>query len=336
MQLRVVLTIALWTTAWSAFMTTAAAQGVVPGTGVKVEEFGDNFEDPDWTFIDNFPKSSRNIDKNERFPLGKSANGRWQESPKRGHPDVIRRVAPPAGGLAHSQAAMLITSLNTGRPGAPSYEQQQDDVVLNSNHVGSMPVSWSPNVVVRVFIPPFNEWNQTTGVSFGMRASVTGEGPVEDDEEKKPQRKTTGIFRKRPRRIVDNYYPGFFIQYNKPEDSPTGEASAVMIIRGSEQNRDITGPVITQTGWWTFGISFTSDGRAHYYASPGVDELTYSDHIMSMHPQGVQVHKFNSLMFNVVNRDDGRTWTTPWIIDDPSLYVNRGGIQSAGTTRYYR
>ena len=26
------------------------------------------------------------------------------------------------------------------------------------------------------------------------------------------------------------------------------------------------------------------------------------------------------MFFNVVNHDDGQTWSTPWIVDDPSVF----------------
>ena len=68
-------------------------------------------------------------------------------------------------------------------------------------------------------------------------------------------------------------------------------------------------------------MSFTSDGRTHYYASPGVDPLTEEDHIASTMPYGVRCEAFNTFFFNVANHDDGKTWSTPWIIDDPSFYI---------------
>ena len=75
-----------------------------------------------------------------------------------------------------------------------------------------------------------------------------------------------------------------------------------------------------KTGWWTLGISFTADGRAHYYASPGVDDLTEKDHVASHYPQSVRVQYFNSVYFNVCNQDNGK-WSTEWIVDDPSVYA---------------
>ena len=38
------------------------AEPLIPGTGEKVKEASDDFEDTHWTFTHNFPKSSRNLD----------------------------------------------------------------------------------------------------------------------------------------------------------------------------------------------------------------------------------------------------------------------------------
>jgi hypothetical protein len=37
---------------------------------------------------------------------------------------------------------------------------------------------------------------------------------------------------------------------------------------------------------------------------------------------------FNNFFFNVANWDNGRTWSTPWVIDDPKVFV----IPPAGQT----
>ena len=73
----------------------------------------------------------------------------------------------------------------------------------------------------------------------------------------------------------------------------------------------------------------TPDGKVHYYASPGVDDLTSEDHIASQYPYGFRCRQFHTFFFNVANRDDGRTWSTSWVIDDPSLYFNRPGRRTA-------
>jgi hypothetical protein len=68
-------------------------------------------------------------------------------------------------------------------------------------------------------------------------------------------------------------------------------------------------------------MSFTSDGMVHYYARPGVEELTEQDYITSQFPYGYRCERFRTFFYNVVNGDDGRNWTTAWIVDDPKVYV---------------
>jgi hypothetical protein len=80
---------------------------LLPGTGSLVKNVVDDFEDEKWTWRYNHPKSSEEQDKRMRGPLGKSTNNRWFEGPKRGTPDVVKRVEVPAPGLEGSSAASL-------------------------------------------------------------------------------------------------------------------------------------------------------------------------------------------------------------------------------------
>ena len=115
---------------------TSAANGqVIPGTGEKMTEIGDDFEDEKWAYTLNLPKSSNNIDKQVRYPSGAANNNRWFESLLRGQPDVVERVATPPGGLPNSKGALKLRSVQTGIPGAPSYKMQQDDFKIGRAHV---------------------------------------------------------------------------------------------------------------------------------------------------------------------------------------------------------
>jgi hypothetical protein len=67
-------------------------------------------------------------------------------------------------------------------------------------------------------------------------------------------------------------------------------------------------------------MSFTPDGMVHYFASPGVDDLTAEDHITSQYPYGYRTEWMKTFFFNVCTKDDGKTWSTPWVIDDPKVY----------------
>jgi hypothetical protein len=275
---------------------------LIPGTGTREQRVGDDFEQADWTYTPNLPKSSRETDQQERRPFGYSANQRWIEGPHRGTPDLLRRVATPEGGLPGSQGALLIRTLHSGVPGRLSYSGQQDDLIVQTTQRvgGYLPVARSPSVVVRVFIPPFDQWENRSGSSFGFRADLRG-------------RKRYGG--------LEQYWPGMFLQFNSQSDPRHQQDSAFLILRAQQSGHDFRGPDITETGWWTFGMSFTPDGQVHYFASPGVDDLTPQDHLASRLCYGFHAERFHTFFFNVLSKDDGRSWSTPWIIDDPALYL---------------
>jgi hypothetical protein len=43
--------------------------------------------------------------------------------------------------------------------------------------------------------------------------------------------------------------------------------------------------------------------------------------LMSSYPYNERCTEFNNFFFNVANIDNGHTWSTPWVIDDPKIYV---------------
>ncbi len=282
------------------------AQAVVPGSGFRVEGVGDDFEDVNWEFIHNFPKSSSNIDKSQRTPGGESQNDRWYEGIKRGQPDVIRRVETPNGGLEGSNGALLLQSLHTGIPGRPSFRQQQDDFIANVHYnQGAIGVWQSPSVVTRVFLPPIAQWENRSGCQFAFRVSLD----------------TT--VRKGFRTTSEPYYPGFFLDFEDKGDYEREYDAAFFRIRADRSGDDFKAVQIKQTGWWTLGISVTPDGAVHYFAKPGVKDLTAADHVTSQYPFGYDAERFKTFFFNVCNGDDGQTWSTGWIVDDPTVYVLR-------------
>ena len=56
--------------------------------------------------------------------IGLQGTGRF---PKRGTPDVVKRVATPPGGIEGSQGAMMFQTQRSGIPGRVTGKQQQDD-----------------------------------------------------------------------------------------------------------------------------------------------------------------------------------------------------------------
>lgn len=279
-----------------------ADEPLVPGTGTYVSLVGDNFEDERWGYIKNGAKASHEDDEQQRPPGGKSRNGRWYESALRGQPDLIKRVPTPPEGLAGSNGALLLATKYSGIPGQLAGKQMQDDLLMGvQSRLGrAVPVGWSPSCTVRVYLPPFDKWENRTGASFGIRADVRGR---DRDGEMGP------------------YWPGFFVLFRSQTSRQHDEDHAQISYRAQPSGRDRGGPKIYEHGWWTFGMSFTPDGQVHYYAHPGVGDLTEDDHLYSSFPYGRRCYYLDNIFFNVANWENGRNWSTPWVIDDPEFFV---------------
>lgn len=267
-----------------------------------VDVVGDDFEDARWGYVMNGAKASHEQDEQQRPPGGKSKNGRWYEGAKRGQPDVVRRIATPPGGLPGSAASLMVATKFSGIPGTTSGKQMQDDLLMGiESRLGRpIPVAWSPSVVVRVYLPEFRRWEQRTGSSFGVRADVSG---------------------RTPDGVVEPYWPGMFILFRSARSGKYDHDFAEISVRARESGKDAKGPVIEEPGWWTFGLSFSPDGMVHQYASPGIEDLTAEDHLLSSRPYASQCLYLNNFFVNVANLDNGRNWSTPWVIDDPAVYV---------------
>ena len=280
----------------------AASRPLVPGSGVKLKNAGDDFEDADWGYVFNGPKSSREQDGRMRKPMGYSRNGRWYEGPGRGHPDLIRRVTTPEGGLPGSEGALMMATRYSGVLKRSSAENGQDDLFMHVAHRvgGVIPIFQGPSTVVRVYVPPFDQWENRSGASFGFRATVRGINP-----------------KSREREAI---WPGLFFQFNSETSRRESKDSAYLIVRAGERGNDYRGPRVTP-GWWTLGMSFTRDGRVHFFAHQGVDDLTENDRIGSHYAYGFRLVQFKDVFFDVFNANNGRSWSTPWIIDDPAVYL---------------
>jgi hypothetical protein len=280
---------------------------LVPGTGELVTEIGDDFEDPEWNYIPNNPKGSKDYDGQRRNPQGFSENRRWFEGPDRGQPDVVKRIETPADGIEGSEGALLISSRYTGTPNRGGRERAQDDLFMHVGKPfgGAIPVSHAPSTVVRVHVPSFEEWEQRFGSSFGFRATVRG------------TKSSTG-------KKTEPYWPGMFFQFNPRGKG--GKPQVYLVIRARESGQDYMKVPVKGPGWWTLGMSFTPDGRIHYYAHAGVEDLTEKDHLASHHPYNFRCTQFKMVFFDVFNENDGQNWSTGWVIDDPAVYIARGNL----------
>ena len=297
----------------------SAQRPVVPGTGAEIVGVADDFEDPQWEYIPRDPKSTEDIDENQRGPMGRSANGRWYEGIKRGHPDVVKRVLTPSGGLPGSEGALLLRSKFTGIPGRPSGQMQQDDFVANVQYRlrRTINISEVPSVTTRVFLPPVAEWEDRSGPHFGFRLALETTAMVDKEV-------GIGIFKRTVNEMGNEvYWPGMFVEFESKNQTRKENDYAYLRIRSNRRGVDFRGPQIASTGWWTMGMSVTPDGMVHYYASPGVDELTEEDYITSQYPYDYRAERFRTFFYNVCSADDGRRWSTSFIVDDPKVYVLR-------------
>ncbi len=279
-----------------------AAEPFVPGTGSFLQDCSDDFEAEKWSYRLNLPKSSYEQDEVQRSPGGYSNNKLWHEGAKRGTPDVVKRVATPAGGIEGSAGALMFQTRYSGVPRRLSNKQQQDDLLLKFDRkLGRpIPVSWKPSCTVRVYLPPFEEWENRTGPSFGMRGDCRGRTSQNE---------------------MDPYWPGMFILFRSETSKQHEKDFAKLTIRANNRGGDIRSFDIEEHGWWTLGMSFTENGEIHYYASPGVDDLTEDDFLMSNFAYGYRCLTFNNFFFNVANWDNGKSWSTKWVIDDPKIFV---------------
>jgi len=287
----------------------------VPGRGQKIDYLGDTFEDEDWTFFHAHPKSSREEDGMARGPLGRSANGRLQEGPERGQPDMLEVIRTPAGGLPGSRHALLVRTLHSGVPGTYSLAVQQDDLICGiTTRLGTqIPVREIPSCVVRVWLPPAAEWENRSGPHFGIRVGLR-------TTTMEPNR---GLFAVGSSPVVEPYWPGMWIHFRSETSKGVEADSALIKVRGDRRGIDFRVKDIPaeQFGWWTFGISLSADGQVHYFASPGVDDLTPADYLTSQYPYGFQAERLNSFFFNACNLNDGHSWSTPFVLDDPAVYI---------------
>ena len=291
----------------------AQSGAFVPGTGVWLSQVGDDFEDPNWEYIPNNPKSTEDINERQNMPIGKSRNGRWFEGVKRGHPDIGRRVETPEGGLPGSTGALLLQSLHTGIPNRPSHTMHQEDFIGNVQYAmgGPIPAWQEPSVVTRVFLPPIDQWEHRNGPHFAFRAAL--------ETTKLSEKKL--LFVSSTKEEDEVYWPGLFICFESKHVTRKEHDYAYFRVRSDRNGGDMKGPQITTTGWWTLGMSFSANGMVHYYARPGIEDLTQEDYITSQYPYGYRCESFRSFFYNVVNGDNGRDWTTPWIVDDPQVFV---------------
>ena len=61
-------------------------------------------------------------------------------------------------------------------------------------------------------------------------------------------------------------------------------------------------------------------------------DLTADDHITSQFPYNYRTETLKTFFFNVCTKDDGKTWSTPWVVDDPKVYFIKRQVAAAPKT----
>ena len=215
--------------------------------------------------------------------------------------------------------AMLLQSKFTGIPNKPSGKMGQDDFVANVQYRlrRKLNVSEVPSVTTCVYLPPVEEWENRTGPHFGFRIALETTAMVEKES-------GVSIFKRTTREMGNEiYWPGMFIEFENKNQSKKEHDFATIRIRSNKRGRDFTGPQIKSTGWWTLGMSVTPDGMVHYYASPGVDPLNEDDYITSQFPYDYRAERFRTFFYNICSANDGKRWSTAFVVDDPKVFVLR-------------
>ena len=183
-----------------------------------------------------------------------------------------------------------------------------------------------PNVVTRVYLPPADQWEDRSGPHFGFRISTSTTAT---------EVKSQGFFGSRSETKVEPYWPGMWIHFRSKTSRKFEEDSAFITVRGNRRGQDVRYKEIPedQFGWWTLGLSVTPNGQIHYYAKPGVEDLTEADYLTSQFPYSYSAERFRTFFFDVCNQDDGKTWSTPFVIDDPELYLVNASRVTANVKR---
>ena len=285
----------------------------IPGAGRRIAEIGDDFEDPAWEYIYNDPKSCQDLDAQKRNkPLGYSANGRWAESGYRGHPDVIERITPPAGGIAGSQGALLLKTLESGCPGEYNNQREQEDFLATFPQ--TFTPAQRPSVVVHYYLPPYDQWRpRLHAAQLSIRTQTLSHVKGGEPD---------------PNGWI---WPGMWIVF-RPASEQYPTDTAYIRMRANEEGHD-QAAIGLYPGWWTFGLSFSKDGKVHYFASEGAEPLDASDHLGSFYPYGRVIDEISSLFINVITVHDGATWSTEWIVDDAFFFVDDSAAVRASEHR---
>ena len=148
-----------------------------------------------------------------------------------------------------------------------------------------------PSCVVRLYLPHPDIWENRTGPHFGMRLGVRTTA----------QKPRQGLFSIGTSLQNEPYWPGIWVHFRSKTSPGIDQDSVLLKVRANALGHDFPVKKIPaeKFGWWTFGMSVSPDGRIHYFARQGVDDLTPSDLMVSQKPYGYEAERVTSFFFNI-------------------------------------
>jgi len=175
----------------------------------------------------------------------------WRGGSGRGIPELLKRVTTPTGGKDGSKYALEICTNET-----EIYKDknltQEDLLTAEYEQILKRKLTRAdqPVFIVRVWLPPFDQWGDQR--SFGFRHESFLENGVKDQ-----------------------HYSTIWLVYDR---SMKPKPFFKYRIGTNELFYEVYDPrLIEQDGWWTIAIAFDKNGFCHYYAHPGVGDLTEKD-----------------------------------------------------------
>lgn len=269
-----------------AVLLTLPAFGQLPGTGIKITQLSDDFENPNWSF---------------NYASNISSNGMWYGS-LRGAPEVLNRTTPPAGGIPGQTGALQIRSRDNDNDGYP----QQEDLVTkfhNQLYGRYLQRADQPSFVAHIYMPPYasmqKDWS-TLGFRIEARSNQLNPGYY--------------------------YPSIWLQYYNYGGNYPNNFGVVVRMGDGFASDVYVKNMGANYAGGWvSVGISFDELGIGHYYFKEGVLPFTAADKIYdtTMFPGGSNAkmdwiaYHFLSIGYNANDPD----LSPDYRIDDVSVYI---------------
>ncbi len=268
--------------------STAPLRAQLPGAGFPVAAITDDFEASGWSF---------------NLATNLSSNGLWYGS-ARGAPEVMSRVAAPAGAPAGSSGALSVRTHFVEQISSTSAYQEDLVSQLYTSVSGlgrNLTRAERPSYTARVKLPPISTWAEGYTV-FGFRTAA-----------RDPNHTGTSN---------GEYYPSiWFARWGTTAHVVArvgdGIAADQYVASFNQSHLD------SVNGWMSLGINWDADGRAHYFAHFGTaafiaaSEVGKTNETLVNSPRRMSEMAYHFISVGHPNTNQGSETVTPdFIVDD--------------------